>query len=306
MIIKDIIELKKEYYNRTGCKLHLLCPKSFNEKMQWLKLFYKNYQLVICSDKILAKKYLKKQGLGEYIPKTILTCDDAKKINEDLLPEKCMIKTTHGSGTVYKYEKCEQRKFIRIQNEMNRCLKIPYWDCTKEWIYNVIKPRLLIEEYLEDGNNEYLTDYKFMCFNGKCELIFLVTERQNKEGMFVDFYDAQWNKLPFKRMYNTSDKYAAKPLHFDKMMQIAEKLSKNFPFLRVDFYIVDNKLFIGELTFFPGSGWEVFDPVDYDYYYGKLLKLPGYMECIKKYIEFLIFKKHIREGKIAGITLWED
>ncbi len=305
MILKDIVELKSEYYKRTGKKLNLIRPKTFNEKLQWLKLFYKDYRMVICSDKLLAKKYLKYHGWGMYLPKTILVCDEIKMLNEESLPNECIIKTTHGSGNVMKYDADNSdMNFNKIKRMFNIWINQPYWNCMKEWAYNVVKPRIFVEEYLQDSKLVSLVDYKFMCFNGKCKLIFLVLNREKEEKMFVDFYDTNWNKLPFKRKYHSSKKVIQKPQQFEKMIEIAETISKDFPFLRVDFYIVNNKLYIGELTFFPGSGWEVFEPEYYDNVYGDLLKLPNIMQCISKYIQYIIFYRKIKQGEFHGLELW--
>lgn len=305
MLIREICELKHEYYRRTGNRLHILNPKSFNEKLQWLKLFYKDYKIVICSDKLWVKKYLSKKGYSENIPKTLSVYNDADEISLDNLPSECVIKTSHGSGSVIMYNAHDAEYIFNIRKKLRNWLKKPYMECTKEWQYNIVKPRIFAESCLKNEMEERLVDYKYMCFNGKCELIFLVLNRERKRDMYVDFYDTEWNKLPFSRAYNCSNKVFSKPKQFEKMKMIAEDLAKEFPFLRVDFYIVEDKVYIGELTFFPGSGWELFDPSSYDYYYGKMLKLPDIFQCIQKYKQLKRFLKQIKNNKWEGLELWE-
>ena len=144
----------------------------------------------------------------------------------------------------------------------------------REWAYKDVKPRIIIEAYMqEEGKNE-LTDYKFMCFNGKVECSFVCLNRTSEDGLNVDFYDKNWKKMPFERHYKNSNIILDKPSNYDLMIELAEKLSKDIPFVRVDFYDIDGKIYFGELTFYPGCGFEEFNPEEWDKKLGDLIKLP--------------------------------
>ena len=149
-----------------------------------------------------------------------------------------------------------------------------YYIVHREWPYKNIKPRIIIEKYMENDDKTELKDYKFMCFNGKVRCSFVCSDRYGKDGLKVDFYDLEWNKMPFQRHYPNSKKDIPKPKNYDLMIKLAEKLSSGIPFLRVDFYEINGKVYFGELTFFPGSGFEEFTPEEYDRMLGDMLELP--------------------------------
>ncbi len=157
---------------------------------------------------------------------------------------------------------------------MNECLIRNFYYLSREWPYKNVKPRIIIEKYMEEEGYIQLNDFKLMCFNGKVKYTFVCSERDNqKEGLAVTFFDNDWNKLPFERHYRSSKKKIEKPKNFGKMIELAEKLAKNIPFLRVDFYEINNKIYFGELTFFPGGGFEEFTPEEWDYKLGEMIDL---------------------------------
>lgn len=284
-------DLKEKYKLHTGKKLNINNPQSYNEKMQWLKINYRNYRCVLCADKELVKKYLRKKGYSKYIPKTLAVFQKVEDIDYNLLPKKFVLKTTHGSGFVVL---CEDKEYFDIQEankKLESWLKFKYGRYNYEWFYDVLKPRIIVEEFLEDSTEKRLVDYKVMCFNGKCKLIFTVSERERKHKMYVDFYDEKWNRMDFTRLYRRSENGISKPALLHEMIEVSENISKEFPFLRVDFFVIRDKLYIGELTFIPGSGWEPFRPDKWDYIYGKDLILPSKKECRQQkrdYIRFLL------------------
>ena len=157
--------------------------------------------------------------------------------------------------------------------KINKSLKNNYFYEGREWPYKNVKPRIIIEEYMENQDKSELQDYKIMCFNGKVKCSFVCSER-NTNGLKVDFFDLDWNKMPFERHYPNSDKKIKKPQNYDLMLKLAEKLSKNIPFVRVDFYEINGKVYFGELTFYPGSGMEEFTPEKWDFELGSWLVLP--------------------------------
>lgn len=253
-------------------RLNIDNPTTFNEKMQYLKLYDRKEQYTKMVDKYEAKKYISEIIGKEYIIPTIGIYNNFEEINFKDLPNKFVIKTTHDSGSVII---CRDKNNLDIDSTkivINQSLNRNYYDLYKEWPYKNVKPRIIIEKYIDTGKKE-LNDYKFWCFNGEVKLIYFVQDREIKERK-VDFYDTNWNKLNFEWDFPNSKRIVPKPKNLDKMLEIAEKLSNNIPFLRVDMYNIDGKIFVGELTFYTGAGFAKFSPNKYDYILGNMLELP--------------------------------
>ena len=263
--INDELYLKMMYWIRLNKKLNLDNPKGFNEKLQWLKLYDRQEKYTKMVDKYEAKKYVSNIIGEEYIIPTIGIYENFDEINFDELPNKFVMKCTHDSGGI---AICRDKKNFDIniaKKKINKCLKTNYYYPGREWPYKNVKPRIIIEKYMEEKNFTQLNDYKFMCFDGKVKCCFVCSERDNKnEGLAVTFFDENWEKMPFIRHYRNSSKKIDKPKKFDLMVKLAEKLSKTIPFVRVDFYEIDGKVYFGELTFYPGSGFEEFKPDEWD------------------------------------------
>ena len=287
--------IRKQYRRRMGRSIRFFHIISFNEKMQWLKLYYRNYRMVLCADKLLAKKYLSKRGYGDRVPKTLAVYKSPRAIRLEDLPDQFVLKTTHGSGYVVICKDKKNFDLYKAQKKLDEWMQFRYGSVTQEWFYDVLKPRIFAEEFLPGLDDRQLPDYKFMCFNGKCKLIFTVSERELHHHMKVDFYDAEWNHLPIRRMYPNTKDGLPKPECFDEMIRIAENLATEFPFVRVDFYQVNGTVHIGELTFFPGSGWEPFDNYEDDVFYGNCLKLPSLKERVQKAREYCAWLKKVKE-----------
>ncbi len=271
--LPDDLYLKIFYKKKIGKKLNLKNPQTFNEKMQWLKLNDRKEIYTTMVDKYDVKKYVANIIGEEYIIPTIGVYDNFDNINFDELPNKFVIKCTHDSGGVVV---CKDKSTFNIEiarKKINDCLKNNFYYLGREWPYKNVKPRIIIEKFLEDEKNEDLIDYKIMCFNGKAQCSFLCLNRRSKEGLNVDFYDLNWNKMPFERHYKQSNIVMEKPENYDLMIELAEKLAKNIPFVRVDFYDIKGKVYFGELTFYPGSGMEEFNPEEWDKKLGDLLVL---------------------------------
>lgn len=289
--------IKEAYKAAMHKEINLKHVQTFNEKMQWIKLYYRDYKVVLCADKLYSKKYLERRGLGDYVPKVISVFRSTDEIDYDKLPEKFVIKTTHGSGFVIVCKNKTELNRREANKKLDNWMKTRYGELTNEWFYDVLKPRIFVEEYLENADSAMLIDYKLMCFNGRCELIFTVKNRELKKRMYVDFYDRQWQKQPFGRKYRTSkDEGVKKPEELEQMIEIAEFLAKDFPFVRVDFFFCNGRLYIGELTFIPGNGLEAFRPYKYDGVYGALLELPDKKELQRKRAEYRRFR-HICKAR---------
>lgn len=266
--LDDTTFLKLSYWVRFGKKLDLDNPISFNEKIQWLKLYDRNKDYVDMVDKIKVKEYVSKKISNDIIVPTIGTYDSFEEINFNNLPQQFVIKCNHDSGSIAICNNIEQFDIKKAKKIIKRGLKTNSFYWGREWPYKNVAPRIIIEKYL--GNN--ISDYKVHCFNGEAKFILVCTDRSN--NLKETFYDTKWNKMPFKRPNHDIDNEIEKPKNLESMIKYAEILSKNIPFLRVDFYEIDGNIFFGELTFYPASGWEKFSPDSWDNEIGSYLKLP--------------------------------
>ena len=284
-IIPDNIYLKLRYKYYTGKKLNLKNPQTFNEKLQWLKLYDRNPLYTKLVDKYEVRKYIADIIGEEYLIPLISIYNSIEEINWNSLPNKFVLKCTHGSGANII---CSDKSKLDIEDakiKLKKWMQRNWYWYGREWPYKNVKPRIICEKYMVDESGIELKDYKFMCFNGEVKCSFVCSNRNSPNGLNVDFYDMDWNLMPFERHYSNSGTKIPKPKNFEKMVGFAEKLSKNIPFVRVDFYETYGQLYFGELTFYPGSGFEEFTPEKYDYVLGSWLKLPN------KEIKYLKGKK---------------
>lgn len=273
MTLTDQQYIEKTYKSRFGKEIDLVSPKDFCEKLQWLKLFYRDPKMPICSDKYRIREYLQECDLEFLANDLIGVYDDARDIDFDALPDKFVAKANHGSGWNLICKDKSKLNWKDTVKLMNSWLKLNLYVFGREWNYKDIKPRIVIEKFIE---HEPLNDYKFMCFNGKPLYMQLNNDYQGKH--YVDFYELEgWKRLPFTYgPYKISDRIIDKPPMYDKMFELAKKLSQRFPFVRVDFYNYDDVVILGELTFFPGGGLWPLNPVEtgYDPILGAQLQLP--------------------------------
>ena len=177
------------------------------------------------------------------------------------------------SGNVYICKEKSKINYDELKKEVNAWMKREYYWLHREWPYKNVKPRIICEEYMVDESEIELKDYKFMCFSGEVKCSFVGLNRNSVTGLNVDFYDIDWKPMPFERHYPNSGKIIPRPKNYNKMIELSEILSKNKLFVRVDFYEVRGKLYFGELTFYPGSGYEKFVPESYDYLLGSWIRL---------------------------------
>lgn len=272
--LSDKLYLKIKYRLIMNKKLNLKNPKTFNEKLQWLKLYDRKDIYTTMVDKYDAKKYVANIIGEEYIIPTLGIYNSFDEIDFDELPEKFVMKPTHTSGNVYICKNKEAINYKKLKKEVEKWLNNNYYKLGREWPYKNVKPRIIIEKYMEDKKNKTLADYKIMCFQGVPKMSFTCTERF-EEGLKVTFFDINWNKMPFERKYPCSNKRILKPKNYNNMLKLSKILSKNTCFLRVDWYEINDKLYFGELTFFPGNGTEKFNPEIWDYKIGELINIDG-------------------------------
>ena len=247
--ISDKTYLKLDYRRRINKKLNLKNPQTFNEKLQWLKLYDRNPEYTKMVDKYEAKKYVSDMIGEEYIIPTIGIYDKFEDINFDELPNEFVIKCTHDSGGLVVCKDKEKLNLEEARIKINKSLKRNYYYSGREWPYKNIKPRIIIEKYMVDESGTELKDYKFFCFNGEPKMLFIATDRPDNTKF--NFYDIEFNKLPFKQHYPNFDKKIEKPKSFKQMIELAKKLSKNIPHVRVDFYDVNGKIYFRRINIFP-------------------------------------------------------
>ncbi len=272
----DELFVKWKYYLNFRKRLHLNNPQTYNEKLQWLKLYNHHEEYTKMVDKYEAKRYVASIIGEEYIIPTYGVYNSFEEIDFTALPKQFVLKCTHNSGGVFV---CKDKAFFDIEGarkQVNKWLKKnPFWK-NREYPYKNVKPRIIIEQYMEDESGYELKDYKFFCFNGIAKYIFVASDRgkDNEETKF-DFYDMKWNLLPFTNGHPNSNKLMKKPLNFDKMIELSERLSQGIPHVRVDLYNINGRIYFGELTFFHWSGLVPFVPEKWDYEFGRWLKLPA-------------------------------
>ena len=268
--------VKWKYYLVFRKKLNLDSPQSFNEKLQWLKLNDRHQEYTQMVDKYEAKKYVASIIGEEYIIPTLGVYNSFDEINFDELPNQFVLKCTHNSGGIVI---CKDKSTLNIEKSrklMNKWLKVnPFWK-NREYPYKNVKPRIIAEQYMEDESGYELKDYKFFCFDGNVKLLFVAADRgvEGEETKF-DFFDTEWDHLPFTNGHPNSTKPVRKPENLEEMIAIAKKLSEGIPHVRVDLYNIRGKIYFGELTFFHWSGMTPFEPEEWDYKLGEYIHLPA-------------------------------
>jgi len=271
----DKLFLRIMFRHFLGYELNLDEPKTFSEKLQWLKLYDRNPEYTRMVDKYEAKKYVADIIGDEFIIPTLAVYYSTSEIDLDALPDRFVLKCTHDSGSV---AICKDKKtfkkseaFAMLEKGLRRNF---FWE-NREWPYKNVKPRIIAEAYLEDNDTPELRDYKFFCFNGEVKYCQVISGRSS--SMCIDFFDHDWNHQPFHEphIYPFAEVKVKRPRQLEKMWHAATSLSKDKPFSRIDFYEASDCVYFGEITFFPTSGFGGFDPEEWDLIFGKWLKLPS-------------------------------
>ena len=254
--IKDKSFLKIKYKLVMGTKLDLDNPKTFNEKLQWLKLYDRNSEYTKMVDKYEAKEYVANIIGKEHIIPTLGVWDKFDDIDFDALPNEFVLKPTHTSGNVFICKDKSKIDYKKLKKQVNKWLKRDYYKIHREWPYKNVKPRIIAEEYMENKDHTSIKDYKFYCFNGQADYVMICTGRETGHPKFY-FYNKEW-----KFMRNMSNdgmklegKLEEKPIGIEKMFEIAEKLSQGIKFVRMDLYNVNEKIYFRRIYVFPSSGF---------------------------------------------------
>lgn len=279
---KQFLQLR--YFFEMGHRLNLKNPQTFTEKIQWLKLFNRRPEYALMVDKLSVKNFVAQRIGNDIVIPTIGIWNRPEEIDFDLLPDSFVLKTNHDGGSlgVIIVKDKNAADFSKIKQMLSVSLKNDIYTYYREWPYKNIKRQIFAEPYMQDGDNAELIDYKFYCFNGKPYYCQVIADR--KKGETIDFYDIDWKHMPFYGLnpmpfYGLNSKVGQavkshpKPTQYNLMLRYAEKIAEGIPFLRVDLYEINNKVYFGETTFFPASGYGVFTPAEWNDKLGQLIDL---------------------------------
>lgn len=279
--LPDKTYLQLLYRFKMGHRLDLNHPKTFTEKIQWLKLYNRRPEYTLMVDKYAVKKYVADIIGEKYIIPTLGVWDKPEDIDWDALPNEFVLKTTHGGGSggvvICKDKKTFDRNkaILTLRDSMNSDI----YRSLREWPYKDVKKRVLAEKYMAPkdmvNNPIYdLSDYKFFCFNGEPKYCQVIRDRHSKES--IDFYDMNWRHQEFvglNPIASNGINPVPRPLLLDDMICICHKLSENTKFVRIDMYVIDNRIYFGEITFYPASGMGLFNPDKWNEELGNLISL---------------------------------
>ena len=269
--------IREKFKEDTGKEPNLENPQTFNEKLQWLKLYDRQEKYTMLVDKYRVKQYITEKIGAEYvIPVVGGPWKSADEIELDSLPKQFVLKCNHDCGSVVVCRDKDSFDLSAARKKLNAALQKNYFWVGREWPYKNVEPCIFAEAYMEDPTDQELRDYKFFCFHGQPKLIFIATDRGNEsvETKF-DFFDMEFNHLDIRNGHPNAEVTPHKPHNFDVMKALAEKLSQGIPHVRVDFYEVDNKIYFGEMTFFHWGGMVVWEPEEWDERLGTWLDISG-------------------------------
>lgn len=274
-LMKDKLYIKLLFPLSTGYQLDLKNPQTYNEKLQWLKLYYRNPLYPKLVDKYEYKKYVSEKIGKEYVIKNYGVWNSFEEIDFSELPNQFVLKTTHDQGGVVVCRDKDKFNFNKAREKLNNHLNhrnLFYF--MREWPYKKVVPRIIAEEYLVDESGIELKDYKFYCFNGEPKVMYIAHGRQSNVH-YLDYFDMDFVHLDINRRgYVQSNKRFKRPENWELMVQLSKKLSSGHPHVRIDFYNVYGKLYLGEFTLFQGGGMMPFYPIKWDYEFGSYLDLP--------------------------------
>lgn len=265
-----------------GKRLDLKNPTSYNEKLQWLKLYDRNPLYTKLVDKVAVKDYVASIIGNEYIIPTLKVYKSPEEVRIEDLPERFVLKTNHDGDSLGVFV-CKDKKnfdFNKAISILSKNLQHNYYYTGREWPYKNVNPVIFAEEYKEDEFGE-LRDYKFFCFNGVVKALFVATDRSVGHVKF-DYFDRDFNHLDFTQSHPMSNVTLKKPDNFEKMIELAERLSKGLPHVRIDLYNCNGKIYFGEMTFYHYGGMIKFHPEEWDYKFGSWLQLPKYKRTDEK------------------------
>ncbi len=268
--------LSRKFSAVFGRRLTLDAPHTFNEKLQWLKLYDRKPEYTVMVDKYKARDYISEKIGSQYLIPLLGVWEDPEKMDFGALPDKFVLKCNHNSGLGMCI--CKDKSNLnmeKVKANLKRGLEQDYYLTGREWPYKDVPRRIIAEQFMKSDAGG-LTDYKVHCFNGEPKLILVCKDRFAATGLTEDFFTPDWEHLDIHRpAHPNSSTEIVKPAELSEMLTLAKKLSENIPFLRVDFYIIEHKVYFSELTFYPASGFEKFVPERWDDELGLWLDLPS-------------------------------
>ncbi len=273
-ILSDRAFIKIKYFMTFKKKLNLKDPKTYNEKIQYLKLHDRKKIYTMMVDKYEAKKYVSSIIGENYIIPTLGIYEKWEDIDFDKLPSQFVIKCTHDSGGIAICKDKLSFDYKFAEKKIKKSLKQNYYNMTREWPYKNVKPRIIIEKYMEDDTEKSIKDYKFFCFNGIPKIMYISEGLENHETAKMSFFDMDFHLTTCKRKdFKLLDYNPAKPINYNKMKEYSKILSKNIPHVRVDWYEINGKLYFGELTFYTCSGMIPFEDEEWNKKLGDYIEL---------------------------------
>lgn len=275
-LLPDRIFLQMQFHRKMNKHLNLKDPKTFNEKLQWLKLYNRRPEYTMMVDKYAVRKYVADTIGEEHLIPLLGVWDSPDEIDFDALPDQFVLKCNHNSGVGLCICKDKSKLDIeKVKKNLRKGLKQDYYLAGREWPYKNVPRKIIAEEYMVDESGTELKDYKFNCFNGEPKFVQVMSGR-SKGKYCLDHFGLEWQQMDIRRKNHLpSDVPIQRPEHLDEMIQIARILSKDIPYVRIDLYQAQGRVFIGEITFFPLSGYV--DYVDYqtDLELGRMIQLPN-------------------------------
>lgn len=272
-VLPDITYIKIKFWLETGYRLNLNNPQSFNEKLQWLKFNDQHDEYTMMVDKYLVKDYVASLIGEKYLIPTIGVYNTIDEIKWEDLPQQFVLKTTGDSGGVIVCKDKTKLNIDKAKKKLGKLKNRNYYKYNKEYPYKNVNTRYIVEEYIVDESGYELKDYKFFCFNGEPKFVQIDFDRYSNHRRNV--YDINWNLLDLQIKFPKGhDRVFPKPNNYEEMLEVARMLSNGIPHVRIDLYNVTGKIYFGEMTFFHGSGMEVFTPLEWDYKFGDFIKLP--------------------------------
>ena len=274
--------LRKAFRYSMGRELDLENPVTYTEKLQWLKLYDHRPEYTRMVDKYGVKQYVAERLGEEHVIPVLGVWERAEDIDFDSLPQRFVLKTTHDSGGIVVCKDKSKLDIEAARKRMKRFLKRDYYEHKREWPYKDVKPRIMAEKYMEDTRQGELRDYKFFTFGGEPRVLYIAQGRGKGGETVADFFDMDFNHLPFTIDHDMADVPPEKPVQFEEMKRMAALLSQGTPQLRVDFYEVDGQIYFGEMTFFHCSGLNPFHPEQWDRTFGDWVTLPP--KCVEDFL----------------------
>lgn len=274
--LSDRAYLSLKYRLTFKRKLNWEAPQTYSEKIQWLKIYSREPIHRVMADKFLVKDYISTKIGKQYVIPLIGVWDNENEIDFDKLPNQFVLKCNHNSGTGMVICKDKSKiDFDQVKSVLHQGLREDYFPISREYAYKNIPRKIIAEQYMEDTKTNELRDYKFFCFDGVPKALFIASGRsQGEENITFDFFDMEFNHLPFTNGHPNAKVLPEKPLCFEEMKKLAAQLSVGIPHVRVDFYEIDGRVYFGEFTFSHWGGFKPFDPEEWDYTFGSWIKLP--------------------------------